>query len=256
MLLNLFNKYMLIDELTELGLSETEAKTYIASLEIGPASIQEIAKKTGQNRTSLYHTIEQLLAKALFTTSVRGKKKVYVAEPPEAIKQLLQTKLKHLDTIIGDLRALSGAGALKPVITFYEGIDGIKTVFLQSLTCKEKTLYAIAGIQRLNIKSKALLNFWLNEFAPLRKKHNIKTKLIAPDSEQGIAYKKTDAASDRETRLVPASTYNFDAEYLVYDDTINLFVYSDKEQFAICIKSAAIAQTMKLIWQIVWKQSY
>jgi HTH-type transcriptional regulator, sugar sensing transcriptional regulator len=247
---------MHINELTELGLSESEARVYLAGLELGPASIQEIAEKTKQNRTSLYHTIGQLVHKKLFTNSSRGKKKVYVAEPPESLKALLHIKLKRLDTILGDLRALANTGSIKPVITFYEGFDGIKTVFLQALICKEKTFYAVAGIQRLNMRSKALLDFWLNEFAPLRKKHGIITKLVVPDTEQGKEYKKSDEEKFRETRFVPSSTYNFDCEFMIHDEVVDFFVYSEREQFAISIKSAAIAQTLKLVWQIVWKQAY
>ncbi len=256
MLLNLFNIYMLHAELTEFGLSEPEAHVYVAGLELGPCSILEIAKKTKQNRTSLYHTIQQLLDAKLFTVTVRGKKKMYVAEPPEILKHQQQIKMKRLDGILDELSGLTHTGTFKPVIKFYEGLEGIKTVFMQSLACKEKTLYAVAGIQRLNVRSKALLDFWLNDFGPSRIENGITTKLIAPDTEQGLAYKKTDVALHRETRLLPASTYNFESEYLVYDNVLNLFVYSEHEQFAISITSQAIAQTMKLLWRIAWNQGW
>lgn len=247
---------MLQNELIELGLSESEAGVYLAGLELGPASIMELAQKTGSNRTSLYHTMQQLLEKRLFATTSQGKKTIYVAEPPEALKHLLQLKIKHLDNILGDLAALTNTGSIKPVITFYKGFEGIRTVSLQSLATKEKTMYAISGIQSLNNRSKSLLHFWLNEFGPLRKERGIKTKLIVPDTEEGIQYKQTDEATYRETKFVPASSYKFDSEFLIHEDVVDFFVYSEKEEFAVSVKSSAIANTMKEVWQIVWNQAY
>lgn len=256
MLLIIFNIFMLYQQLTEFGLSEPQAHVYIAGLELGPCTILQIAKKTKQNRTSLYHTIQQLIDSKLVSVTVSGKKKLYVAEPPETLKHHMQLRMKQLDGVLGELSALTHSTTIKPVIKFYEGLDGIKTVFRNAAQAKEKTLYAIAGIQRLNTRSTALHEFWLNEFAPLRIKNGVFTKLIAPDSPLGLEYRKTDEEKFRETRFVPASSYNFECEMMVHDDITELFVYSDKEQFAVSIKSQSIASTIKMVWQIVWNQAY
>lgn len=256
MLLKLINIYMLIEELVGFGLTEPQAHIYVAGLELGPCSIQDMAKKTRQNRTSLYHTMQQLIDVKFFTTTVRGRKKLYVAEPPEILKHLVEMRMKRLSGVLGELTALSRTATLKPIIKFYEGLEGIKTVFRNAAHAKEKTLYAMAGIQRLNTRSHALHDFWMNEFAPLRKQHGVFTKLIVPDSQLGLEYHKTDKDKFRETRFVPASTYNFDSEFVVHDNLVELFVYSDTEQFAVSIESASIANTMKMVWQIVWNQAY
>lgn len=247
---------MLYEQLSEFGLTEPQAHVYIAGLELGPCTILQIAKKTKQNRTSLYHTIQQLTDNKLFTVTARGRKKLYVAEPPEILKHHMQQRMKRLDGMLGELSALTHSTTIKPVIKFYEGLEGIKTVFRNAAQAKEKTLYGIAGIQRLNTHSTALHDFWLSEFASLRKENGVFTKLIAPDSPLGLEYKKTDKEKFRETRFVPASTYDFECEFMVHDDMVELFVYSDTEQFAVSILSKSIANTMKMVWQIVWNQAY
>lgn len=255
-MLKYFNIYMLYEQLAEFGLTEPQAHVYITGLELGPCTILQIANKTKQNRTSLYHTIQQLIDLKFYSITVRGKKKLYVAEPPEILKHHMQQRMRRLDTVLGELSALTHSTTIKPVIKFYEGLDGIITVFRNAAQTKEKTIYGIAGIQRLNTRSTALQEFWLNEFAPLRKQNDVFMKLIAPDSPLGLEYKKTDKEKFRETRLVPASTYNFESELMFHDDMVELFVFSDTEQFAVSITSKSIANTMKMVWQIMWNQAY
>lgn len=50
-------------QLKQLGFSDKEAKVYMASLELGPDTAQEIAKKAGVNRTTTYVIIEKLIKK-------------------------------------------------------------------------------------------------------------------------------------------------------------------------------------------------
>jgi sugar-specific transcriptional regulator TrmB len=46
--------------ISQLGLDETEGKVYLALLELGPATVDEITKKAGINRTLGYYALEKL----------------------------------------------------------------------------------------------------------------------------------------------------------------------------------------------------
>lgn len=247
---------MLLDDLKTIGLTDQEALVYLAGLELGPSSILKLAKKVGVNRTSLYHTMGGLLKKKLFVESVQGKKRVFVAEGAPALKTLIQSKLAHVDVIAEGLKALTRTSTAKPIIKFYEGLEGIKTVFRESAKSKEKKTYAFVCIDRLATQSSGLVDFWLNEYTALRKKHDNFAQLIMADSEGGKKYKAMDKEKLRETRLLPASTYNFPAEFMVVDDRVILFVFSEKEQFVVSVESAAIAETLKMIFRLCWQQAY
>ena len=62
----------MIDELKnglkELGFSEKESEVYLAMLELGPAAVQDIAKKAGVNRSTTYVMIESLKRRGLIST--------------------------------------------------------------------------------------------------------------------------------------------------------------------------------------------
>ena len=51
--------------LKNIGLSETEAEVYLASLSLGPTTILKIARSSGVKRTSVYTIIDALKEKGL-----------------------------------------------------------------------------------------------------------------------------------------------------------------------------------------------
>jgi|SRR3989344_829968 len=61
-------------ELQALGLSEKEAKVYLAALVLGPDTVQNIAKKAGINRPTAYLQIESLKEKGIISEVEKDKK--------------------------------------------------------------------------------------------------------------------------------------------------------------------------------------
>ncbi len=247
---------VLQEQLKEIGLDGDEGAVYAAALELGPATVLEIARKTGLNRTTLYAVTDRLIEKRLLAKSPNGKRTVFAAEPPEKLALLLKEKLAKLDDLLPELMLLGRKGTVKPKMKYYEGLEGIKTIYRDSLQSNDKTLYAFVGVERLNVHSKALNAFWENEYITGRKNKNIHGKLIIPDNAEGRAFKAKDETSNRECRLVPASNYNFEGEVLLYDDVVCFVSYTEDEEFALSLESKSIAKTLRMIWQIVWNAGY
>lgn len=243
-------------ELKEIGLNEDEASVYMAGLELGPATVLEIARKTGLNRTTLYGVTERLMEKRLLTKSLTGKRTLYVAEPPERLTIMLKERLAKLDDLLPELISLGRKGVYKPKIKYFEGLEGVKTVYRDSLHSKDKTLLAFVGVERLNVRSDVLNQFWDREYIPQRKKAQLFGRLIVPDNVEGRAFKKKDETSNRESRLVPATSYNFEGEILIYDNVVAFISYTEDEEYALSLESKAIAKTLRMIWQIVWSAGY
>lgn len=243
-------------DLKEIGLTEDEAAVYTAGLELGPATVLEIARKTGLNRTTLYGVTERLMEKRLLTKSVAGKRTLYVAEPPEKLTLMLKDRLAKLDDLLPELLSLGRKSVYKPKIKYYEGLEGIKSVYRDSLQSKEHALYALVGVERLTAKSKELNAFWEGEYRIGRQKNKVVGKVIVPDNAEGRAFKEKDATSSRESRMVPANHYNFEGEVLMFDDIVCFISYTEDEEFALSLESKAIAKTLRMIWQIVWNAGY
>ena len=77
-----------IKELTSLGLSENEAKTYLTLLAKSSMTVGEIAQISGVPRPKLYEIITKLIAKGLCTQK-RGKVKRYRAVDPNIVTEKL-----------------------------------------------------------------------------------------------------------------------------------------------------------------------
>lgn len=104
--------------LQQLGLSDKEAKTYLASLELGSATAQEIAKKTNLKRPTVYFVINRLIQLGLMSSFEKGKKTYFTAESPERLIALaarqrrkvvaLEEELQNILPQLNNLFQLSG----------------------------------------------------------------------------------------------------------------------------------------------------
>lgn len=118
-------------ELRKLGLSEKEARVYLAGLELGPNSAQSIAEKAGISRPTAYEIIKKLETKGLFRETKEKKKRYFTAQSPENILGTLRTQRKELDEkerefvrIISALSSNFSSG--KNEIKIYKNKEGLR----------------------------------------------------------------------------------------------------------------------------------
>src|SRR3990172_6643061 len=128
-------KEQLAQELEKIGLSEKEARVYLASLELGPSTAQTIAAKATVNRPTTYIMIESLIKRGLMSSFEKGKKRFFVAAPPHQLMYIINQQ-KHeilrkeniVSSILSALSSISESHDNKPSVIMYEGIDGIRAV--------------------------------------------------------------------------------------------------------------------------------
>lgn len=84
-------------ELRKLGLKEKEAVVYLAGLELGPESLQNIAKKSEITRPTAYGIVKALQEKGLFRAIQHGKKRLFIANSPEKILHILRLQKRELE---------------------------------------------------------------------------------------------------------------------------------------------------------------
>ncbi len=121
--------------LADLGLAPKEAETYIAMLELGPASVQDIAKKAGINRTTTYVMLEGLKRHGLVSTFEKGKKTLFSAENPEQLveiltrqSQVINAKKSKLEESLPRLLAIFNSTGDKPRVRFLEGEEPMREI--------------------------------------------------------------------------------------------------------------------------------
>ncbi len=244
--------------LTQLDLTEKEPKIYQTLLTLSgfhPAST--IAKKSGINRSTTYKTLLKLSEKGLITQSMKHGIANFSTEDAELRLQSLiekkEQKLKKtsdkLSAIIPVLKAISQDNTLVPRIRFYEGFDGIKKVYEDTIL-EKKTIYAFLNTPATEPK----LNDWIDEnYVAKRAKNKIYAYVLAPKNPLNKKYKNEDAANHRETKFFSEKILNFDTEINLYGHKTAIFSFKENEIFAAIIESAAVTNSIKALFDICWK---
>ena len=119
-------------ELRKLGLKEKEVAVYLAGLELGPSTAQNIAKKAEVTRPTTYEIIKVLEKKGLFAEITHNKKRAFLAQSPEKILGILRLQKKELEEkerefirIIATLES-KYAGGEKSGIQVFQGKEEIE----------------------------------------------------------------------------------------------------------------------------------
>jgi sugar-specific transcriptional regulator TrmB len=136
-------------ELRKLGLKEKEAAVYLAALELGFTSVQNIAKKAAISRPTAYEIIKSLIRRGLMKEirrkgSVKGERTFFAAESPDNLLGLLRVQKKEIEEkerefirIISSLRSKYNLAGQSEIKTFEgEEIKFLLDDFSQSQTEK------------------------------------------------------------------------------------------------------------------------
>lgn len=237
---------MLSKILQSLGLTEKEAKVYLANLEIGTNVVSEIGKKAKINRVTTYDILQKLTQKALVSSFTKNKLKYFTAEDPEKVFSEYQKRIKNLEESLPELKRLTGE-TKHAKVRYFEGIEGIKKIYEDTLTAKTELLnYA---------NSAEIRNHWPEydeEYVAKRHAKKIYLKGIAPLDELGIKVQSESPKFHREIRLVPGEQYNFTNEINIYDDKVAIISFND-ELIGTIIESPSIANTQRAIFNMAWE---
>lgn len=118
----------MLNELKNIGLSDNEAKVYLAMLELGPAPVLEIAAKASINRPTAYFQIESLKKMGLVSSQNKGAKQLFLAESPDQLEfiinretKLIEQKKTELSKVLPELKTLYNLAEDKPLVRFLKG---------------------------------------------------------------------------------------------------------------------------------------
>ena len=232
--------------LEQLGLAGKKADVYLASLELGSASVIEIAKKAGVKRTTCYDILLELEKEGLISETSKGKKRLFIGEDPEKIKKDLAKKQGLIEDILPELKSIYNIKGVKPKIRFYEGKEGLREVYEDTLRYSGELLaFSSEDVVRV------LGMDWADDYLRRRVKKGIHCRAIMSRTEiiEKIAAK--DREQLRQSKLIDPAKYPFSIE-------INLYGYqkvalmSSKEETGVIIEGAEIYKTMKAIFELIW----
>ncbi len=235
------------DALNKLGLEGKEAKVYLACLELGSGTIQEISDKSGVKRTSIYNLLEGMKKKKIINELIQDQKIILIPEDPNRILEIAEEKLKEVKQHLPDLLSLYSLPSNKPKVSYYQGVDGLKRVYQNILAAKEN----ICGYSDYDKMFEAIDAEWWWKFPGKRVERKIRFDCIAKDSILAREIKKKDQEQLRETRLVKG--VEFDTEINIFGNKVALISFR-RPYVGVIVEDRAIAATMRSSWKLLWNR--
>jgi len=244
---------ILAKELQDIGLTNKEARVYLANLELGQSTVQDVSEKAGVNRATTYVILDSLVEKGLASTYEQGKKTHYIASSPDVLegifalqKKEIDEKQKYFEKLLPQLQLIDNRQSDKPVIKFFEGKQGMLS--------SEKEFYGLShsdddGEQLLRTvyPSDMLKNVLTQEdkekFRKIRLGKKVNSRSIYTASEE------LESTPETNRTRVDNKEFPLAADFSVHRDMVRV-VSLGKRLTAVLIKNKDIADTMKSIFDL------
>jgi len=250
---------MIKNVLQNIGLNEKEIEVYLTNLDLGSQPASVIARRVKIPRNTTRFILDKLVDKGLVERSKKANTQLYRPEEPKNLINLLESyrvnlnadidkKVTELKDVMAELESRYRPESTKPKVTFYEGDDGLKKVYEDTLKSHE-TIRSLASFEGMH---GALPDYFKNYYKR-RVANKIDIRSIHPDTELARERTRNDKKEGRESRLVPQKEYDFTPEIQFYDNKI--IITSWQEKLGILIESHEVYQAMAVLYELAWKEA-
>ena len=246
---------MIKKELEKLGLSEKESAVYMACLEIGESQVPKIAQHAGTQRPITYVVLESLNKKGLVSMLDKKGKTHYVAENPINLKRLVEkhkAEIYHKEQVVKDvmpgLESIFKMMGDRPVIRFFEGIEGIKTVSENMTKIKGNEILVITSLDEIFRMFPERKNSITNQ---KRVKKGIHSRVIYTH-EEGKLKEMSSRKMLREARYVNANKLKLRGDITIFDNKLAITSLSGKTPISIIIEDGGVAGFLRDIFELAW----
>jgi len=247
----------LYTSLEALGLSKIEIDFYITSLNLGPTTIDQLAKRTNLARPNAYKIISKLEEKKLAAFSTRKKyARNFIVEPPTKALELLRQKGeninsqdKNLVSILPDLMALYHQGETSTKIKVLQGEEIYLKIFDQILEeARDGGEFFGSTHDFIDFIS------WEHElnWQKRRIKRNYFIKVLALPSESTNELVAKDAESLRETKILQNAA-PFKTSFQLFANKV--IIWQPRAPLALLIEDEYIVEMLRSIFYLLWNQA-
>ena len=236
--------------LQNLGLSEKEAITYMALLQLGKSTVVSIAKTAGLKRPTVYVILDELKKKGLVFEVPEKGRTLYSPEDPAVLEQNVKNSLADFHELLPVFRS-SFSRSTKPTIKYYEDRDVIYNIYVNEIYPAQKIYFYGTSVKNINATWPDMFAAWNSYWWPKKKKQPENVLEIVGNEPEDIAYAKH-YIGQREVRIIPKGK-KFLADNAIADDKI--MITSFDPLFAVVIESPQLAATYRALVELAWESA-
>jgi sugar-specific transcriptional regulator TrmB len=241
----------------EAGLTEGEAKVYLALLKTGSTTTGPLIEESGVANSIIYRILDKLIEKGLVSYVIKEKTKYFQAADPKRILDYIEERKQKLDDskdkISKLIPQLVGIGMAegKTSIRIFEGFKGLQTAYEQvySRLKKGEEMYAL-GIYSFQEEKYHI--YWQKDHAR-RAKLGITTKMLFNKDTLPEILKNRNSFKGAEARYMPGDVQT-PAWIMIYKNVAVIFLQS-KEPVAVEIIDQEVSDTFMAYFNDYWGRS-
>lgn len=234
------------------GLSEAQAKAYLALIQNGKLSPARLSKLINENRTNCYALLDKL-EKYHLATKTKDKRTSYRPTHPSNLEALAEERRRtfsqnekfikdNISTLLDTYYAHNEALGART----YQGLDGVKKIY-DDIIRSGNSCYRICSNQA-QVPTELLQDFYLR-----LSQRNIEIFLLTPNPKAAST-----ASANFHITSMPESAFPASTEINIYGDKLAFINYGETQNSAI-IMSPAIAHAMKLVFNTLqnhWQDNH
>lgn len=248
-----------ISQLEVLGLGKTEAALYVAGLSYGHGvGVNELQKKTGLKRPTIYHNLNLLVSRGLVAKVSSLNRTLYTFSGPEQLERMVASEVREAKAktrvLAQVLKQLEGLNSTDDsmVVRHFEGLQGVKTVVDMALFCQRPEWLILAPRDNF---FRQFDERYARYYLLTRKRHGIKSRTLweNPGPESRRLTKQEIAA--RNPRFLPKTMHGqFTSTLILFDNKIAI-ISSLEEESAILIESNELNGFFTALFETLWQVS-
>lgn len=232
--------------LKQIGLTDYEAKIYVALLTHGQISAYELAEKAGLYRQVTYDSLKRLIEKGFVSSVIENRKKIFKAINPELIVELLNERTDNFKQILPELTQINKLSEQPLSVETYKGENILRIALRDIINVLKKE------------KNRIVLCTAIDEYFPLEKyelivnqyerdmlKHKMKEKVIIKEGTNGIFSDKTS-----EYKRIPDKFFN-ENPIQIYGDNVQIIVWGNPD-YLIIIRNKGVADSYRKQFELLW----
>ncbi|MDP1695183.1 MAG: helix-turn-helix domain-containing protein [Candidatus Woesearchaeota archaeon] len=256
-----------LESIQQAGLTEGEAKVYLALLKLGSSTSGPIIEESGVANSIVYRILNSLIEKGLASYIVKEKTKYFKAADPKKIidfieqkKELLDENKKSIESMLPQLLAMSSQ-IDETNVQIFEGFNGFLSAWELCYTkLKKGDEYHSFGVYPLQEERFHL--FWKRDHKR-REKMGFKGKILFNQGTDKETLINRNNYRGCEARYMPINIKT-PAWFVVYKDITNISLQTrtfdkhgiiTKKPLSIVILNQEIADTFEAYFQNLWKKS-
>ncbi len=233
------------EALRKIGLSETEAKIYLALLKKKESTAVQLSKEIEVHRRTIYDNLNILLRRGIANFKIKNGVKYFQATNPESLKIFLEEKNKILSDILPNLKSFYESDEESPNVNVFVGLEGAKTV-VEDAVKSEKNIYWVGG-GLFFFKALKFSRKFIEQKAKKMKMRTVQPNI--PEIKDLLPIIKRD-----NIRVLPKSFVSR-VGYLIYENVVIIGIIQEKEITTIQIINEDSAKAFTNYFNVMWEMA-